>query len=57
MGEETSLQWGMNAIRSLDGNPCALAQSSCLHAVQVARDVSIDETALPRYTAQLRRSY
>ena len=53
MGEETSLHWGMHAMPPIEGDPFALARSSCLHAVQVARDVSIDETALQRFTAQL----
>lgn len=53
MGEETLLHWGMNEMPPLEGAPFVLARSSCRHAVQVARDVAIDEAALQRFSAQL----
>jgi hypothetical protein len=43
----------MHEMPPLEGDPFALARSSCHHAVQVARDVSIDEPALQRFAAQL----
>jgi hypothetical protein len=43
----------MNEMPPIDGDPFALARSSCFRAVQVAQDVSIDEAALQRFTAQL----
>jgi hypothetical protein len=46
MGPETPLHWGMDEMPPIEGDPFALARSSCLQAVQVARDVSIDEAAL-----------
>jgi hypothetical protein len=46
MDDTTPLHWGMHEMPPLEGAPFALARSSCRHAVQVARDVSIDETAL-----------
>lgn len=53
MGYETPLHWGMDEMPPIEGDPFALARSSCLHAVQVARDVSIDEAALQQFAAQL----
>ena len=37
----------------IDGDPFALARSSCLHAVQVARDVRIDEAKLQSFALEL----
>jgi len=37
----------------IDGDPFALARSSCLHAVQVARDVRIDEAKLQSFAMEL----
>lgn len=39
----------MNEALPLEDNPFALARSSCLHAIEVARDVSVDEAALRRF--------
>jgi hypothetical protein len=44
----------MDEMPPIEGDPFALARSSCLHAVQVARDVSIDGVALQRFAAQLK---
>ncbi len=43
----------MNETLPFDGDPFALARSSCLYAVQVARDVSVDDAALKRFAEQL----
>jgi hypothetical protein len=53
MCEMTSLRWGMQDMPLPDGDLFALARSSCLDAVQVARDVSIDNAALKRFALQL----
>lgn len=53
MSEMDSRQWGMHAMPPLEGDPFALARSTCRHAVQVARDVSVDEEALQRFAAEL----
>lgn len=53
MSDNKSLNWGMQALAPLEGNPFAVARSSCLHAVQVAKDVSIDQMAINRFAEQL----
>lgn len=53
MDDATPLHWGMYEMPPLEGDPFALARSTCRHAVQVAREVSLDETALQRFAAQL----
>jgi len=45
--------WGMDGVPPIDGDPFELARSSCLQAVQLARDVSFDEEALERFAGQL----
>jgi hypothetical protein len=53
MDQEADYRWGMNQLPPLEGSPFALARSSCLHAVQVAQDVFIDELALQRFVVEL----
>ena len=45
--------WGMQETPALEGNPFVIARSSCHHAVQIAKDVTIDQTAMNRFVAQL----
>lgn len=53
MYQASSMSWGMNEALPLEDNPFALARSSCLHAIEVARDVSVDEAALRRFAKSL----
>jgi hypothetical protein len=53
MDQEADYRWGMNQLPPLEGSPFALVRSSCLHALQVAQDVFIDESALRRFAAEL----
>ena len=53
MDDMTSSDWGMHAMPPLETCPFTLARSSCSHAVQVARDVRIDEASLHRFASQL----
>ena len=48
-----SANWGMQEIPALEGNPFVIARASCRHAVQIAKDVTIDQMALNRFVAQL----
>ena len=43
----------MNEMPPLEDDPFTLARTSCRHAVQAARDVSIDEAALKQFITQL----
>jgi len=47
------LQWGLGGSPPFEGDPFALARSSCRRAVEIARDVAIDEPALQRFAGQL----
>ena len=53
MSYETVVHWGMGGTPPIEGNPFELARSSCLHAAEVARDVSIDEARLLDFAANL----
>jgi hypothetical protein len=53
MAENKSVNWGMQELPALEGNPFAIARSSCLHAVHTAKDVTIDQNAMNRFVAQL----
>ncbi|MFK5985235.1 MAG: queuosine salvage family protein [Pseudomonadota bacterium] len=53
MIENKSVNWGMQELLPLEGNPFATARSSCLHAVQVAKDVTIDQMAMNEFVAEL----
>lgn len=46
MNPEAVVRWGLGEMPPIEGNPFELARSSCLRAVEVARDVSIDEVRL-----------
>lgn len=45
--------WGMNIPAPLGGNLFELARSTCLYAVQVAQDVTIDQMAMKKFAEQL----
>lgn len=51
--DQAALQWGMAERPLIRNDPFALARSSCLHAVRVARDVWIDEAKLQSFATEL----
>ena len=51
--DQAALQWGMAERPLILNDPFALARSSCLHAVRVARDVWIDEAKLQSFATKL----
>jgi hypothetical protein len=48
-----SANWGMQETPALESDPFAIARSSCRHAVQIAKDVTIDQDAVNRFAALL----
>lgn len=45
---------GINEAPPIEGNPFDLARSTCRHALDVARDVSIDDTRLLEFAGELK---
>ena len=51
--ENITEKWGMHEVPVLEVNPFVMARSSCLHAVQISKDVTIDKEAINRFVARL----
>lgn len=54
MSSETEYHWGLGEMPPIEGNPFELARSSCLRAVEVAQDVSIDNVRLLDFACGLK---
>lgn len=53
MVQNNLVNWGMQELSPIEGNPFVVARSSCLHAAQIAKYVSIDPIAIHRFIARL----
>jgi hypothetical protein len=53
IAKNKSVNWGIQETPALECNPFETARSSCLHAVQIAKDVTIGQAAVNRFAAQL----